>query len=163
MFGFKIRVLGTNTNYSVATKTITELDAIPDKIDVTFDVYGINRDSSYDIETVRALDGRNLLTSKIGIETFKLDVEYQTFKQQETPATYEANRFNEDLFNKKFFWLIFHNTNDLYDYTYLPSALTSTTILTHGLQVNYLSKGSLEQSGSLYKWSLNFETSYPIN
>lgn len=161
--GFKVTIYGTDTNISSSTVAKTTLDALTDEVVDTFDVYGLFMRQSDDIEVVKNLNGRQLISSKMSYESYTIQLVNQVFITQTDPATYNANRFNYDLLKKKYHFLFFHNsTNEIYDYPYLSNFLNSTTVLTHALQVVFLGKGDVEVSGALNKWNLNFETAFAL-
>jgi hypothetical protein len=160
--GFKVTIYGTDSNIATPTVVKTTLDALSDKVVTTFDVEGLYMRQIEDIEIMKNLNGRQIKTKNVSYESYTIALQYQSFKSQTSSPTFEANRFNYDLLKKKYHFLFFHNASGIYDYPYLSEFLNSTTVLTHGLQVIFLGKGTVEQSTNLNKWNLDFETAFAL-
>ena len=164
MLGFKITVYGVNANYDTSTVAKSTLDALSVKVVKSFNCTHINLRTNTEIENVETLSGKLVPTKKVSRQSFDIMLEPETFISQSNPATYTANRFYEDLFvDYKNFFIFFHNTEVINDYPYLARALSSTTVLTHALQVNYDGEITAEQiGGALYKMGFKFTTTYNI-
>lgn len=164
--GYKVTIIGTNTNYDTATVAYSTLN-VEDNVVQTFDLTFINMRNESDIETVTALSGKLVETKKVVRNTFDLRLRYKNFKVQTSTATYEANRFFDNLLiDKKYHFIFFHNaSNEVFNYPYLPKALNSTTIETDALQVLFNAPVNVSQinNSNLYEFSLSFITTYPIN
>jgi len=160
--GFKVTIYGTDSNIATSTVAKTTLDALSDKVVKTFDVEGLYMRQIEDIEIMKNLNGRQIKTKNVAYESYTVALQYKSFKTQTSSPTFEANRFNYDLLKKKYHFLFFSNASGIYDYPYLSEFLNSTTVLTHALQVVFLSKGAAETTGGLNKWNLEFETAFAL-
>ena len=164
MAGFIITMYGVNTNYDTPTVAKSTLDALGTKITKTFNCTHLNLRTQTDLETVEALSGKLVNTKKVSRNTFEVMLEPTKFIFQTNPATYTADRFFEDLFlDYKYHFIFFNNTDVLKDYPYLANALTSSTVLTHALQVNYQGQVSANDlGGGLFQMGFNLTTTYNI-